>query len=98
MLTAQGPGGAPAGQAAFARWVTVEDRAGRRTTWRLVGPDEADARGGLLSVQAPLARALLGRAAGEEVELERPGGVQVLRVVEVRETRPEPVAPGPSGG
>jgi transcription elongation factor GreB len=79
---------APAGEAAFGRWVTVEDEAGARTTWRLVGPDEADARRGLLGVSAPLARALLGRRAGDEVEVERPGGARTLTVVAVGETAP----------
>jgi transcription elongation factor GreB len=83
VLTVHGPEGAPAGQAAFARWVTIEDQAGRRTTWRLVGPDEADARHGLLSALAPLGRALLGRRAGDEVELERPDGTRRLTVVTV---------------
>jgi transcription elongation factor GreB len=78
----------PPGEAAFGRWVTVEDEAGARATWRLVGPDEADARRGLLGVSAPLARALLGRRAGDEVEVERPDGSKVFTVVAVNETPP----------
>jgi transcription elongation factor GreB len=83
-LTVLSPDAAPAGRVAFGTWVTVEDDAGERATWRIVGPDEADARRGLLSVHAPVARALLGRAPGEEVEVERPGGPITLRVIEVR--------------
>jgi transcription elongation factor GreB len=83
VLTVLGPEGAPDGEVAFARWVTVEDEDGRRTTWRIVGPDEADPRRGLLSAHAPLAHALLGRQAGDEVELERPGGARRLTVVAV---------------
>ena len=83
VLTALGPEGAPEGEVAFARWVTVEDEEGRRTTWRIVGPDEADARRGLLSAHAPLARALLGRRAGDEVEVVRPDGARPLTVVAV---------------
>jgi transcription elongation factor GreB len=75
---------APDGEAAFGRWVTVEDDAGARTTWRLVGPDEADARHGLVGVSAPLARALLGRRAGDQIEVERPGGAKAFTVVAVR--------------
>jgi transcription elongation factor GreB len=82
--------GAPPGEAAFGRWVTVEDQAGARTTWRLVGPDEADARRGLLGVSAPLARALLGRRAGDEVEVERPGGSGSLTLVAVSDLPPAP--------
>ncbi len=88
VLTVHGPAGAPAGEAAFARWVTVEDQDGRRTTWRLVGPDEADARRGLLSAHAPLGRALLGCRAGDEVELPRPEGARRLTVVAVSEAAP----------
>ncbi len=79
---------APPGEAAFGRWVTVEDEAGARTTWRLVGPDEADARRGLLGVSAPLASALLGRRQGDEIEVERPGGARRVTVVAVSDARP----------
>lgn len=88
VLTVLGAEGAPAGEVAFGRWVTVAEADGRRATWRLVGPDEADARRGRLSVHAPLARALLGRRVGEEVEVERPGGVRALTVVEVSAAPP----------
>jgi transcription elongation factor GreB len=86
-LTVLSPDGAPEGRAAFGTWVTVEDEGGARTTWRIVGPDEADARQGLVSAASPVGRALLGRAAGDEVEVERPGGRAIFTVVEVRRTR-----------
>jgi transcription elongation factor GreB len=81
---------APLGEAAFGRWITVEDPAGTRSTWRLVGPEEADARRGLLGVSAPLARALLGRRSGDQVEVERPDGAQTLMVVAVGDLPPAP--------
>lgn len=87
-LTVLGPEAAPEGQAAFGTWVTVEEEDGRRATWRIVGPDESDARRGLVSVHAPLARALLGRRAGEVVEVQRPGGAVELEVIEVRRAPP----------
>ena len=83
-LTVLGPAAAPEGRAAFGTWVTVEDASGTRSTWRLVGSDEADARRGLVSVHAPLGRALLGREVGDEVEVDRPGGRVTLAVVEIR--------------
>jgi transcription elongation factor GreB len=86
---------APAGEAAFGRWVTVEDATGALTTWRLVGPDEADARRGLLGVSAPLARALLGRKAGDQVEVERPDGARSLTLVEVGNGPPSSAGPPP---
>lgn len=83
-LTVLGPDAAPEGRAGFGTWVTVEDAGGARASWRIVGPDEADARRGLVSAAAPLARALLGRAVGDEVEVERPGGRVALTIVAVR--------------
>lgn len=40
----------------FGAWVTREDEEGQETTYRLVGPDEADVKAGRLSVESPLAR------------------------------------------
>jgi transcription elongation factor GreB len=88
VLTVLSPAAAPEGKAGFGCWVTVEDEAGEVRTWRLVGPDEADARGGLLSVHSPVGSALLGSEAGDEVTAERPGGAAVLTVVAVRRTAP----------
>jgi transcription elongation factor GreB len=87
-LTVRGPECAPDGEVGFATWVTVEDEDGARAAWRLVGPDEADPRRGLVSVHSPVGRALLGRAAGDTVEVERPGGVREYTVVAVRRTPP----------
>jgi transcription elongation factor GreB len=87
-LTVLGPGSAPEGRAGFGCWVTVEDGEGRRSTWRLVGPDEADPRRGLVSVHSPVGRALLGREPGDSVEVERPGGRTEYDVVQVRRTPP----------
>jgi len=66
----------------------VEDAAGRRATWRLVGPDEVDPRRGLVSVHAPVARALLGLRTGDEAELPQPGGAREVTVVAVGRTAP----------
>ncbi len=88
VLTVLGPDAAPEGKVAFATWVTVEDAGGRRTTWRIVGPDESAPRRGLLGVDSPVARALLGREAGDAVEVVRPGGATELTVVAVRRTPP----------
>lgn len=83
-LTVLSPAAAADGKVAFGTWVTVEDEAGARTTWRIVGPDEADARRGLVSAAAPVARALLGREVGDEVEVILPGGRAAYTVVDVR--------------
>jgi transcription elongation GreA/GreB family factor len=63
---------APAGDAvAFGSRVTIA-RNGKRQSFRIVGEDEADPRGGLLSWRAPLAQAILGARVGDVVEMEKP--------------------------
>ena len=69
-------------------WVVVEDESAERC-YRLVGPDEADAAAGAISVEAPLGRALLGKREGDVVRVERPAGKLELTVVEVRWTSPD---------
>ena len=49
-------------------------------TWTIVGPTEADIGQGKLSSESPVAEALLGRAEGEEVAVETPGGTRRYRV------------------
>jgi transcription elongation factor GreB len=87
-LTVLGPDAAPDGEVAFATWVTVEDEAGHRSVWRLVGPDEADARRGLVSVHSPVGRALLGREVGDAVEVHRPDGLREYEIVAVSRVAP----------
>jgi transcription elongation factor GreB len=83
-LTVVEPRPHPSGRAYFGAWVTVEAGDGSEKVYRLVGPDEADAGRGLLSVDAPLGRALLGKAEGDSVRVERPAGKVEITVVEVR--------------
>jgi transcription elongation factor GreB len=87
-LTVLGPESAPEGKVGFGCWATVEDEAGARRTWRIVGPDEADPRRGLVSVHAPVAAALLGKEAGDVVEVERPGGTAEYEIVAVHRAAP----------
>ncbi len=58
----------------FGAWVTVEDEAGGRRRMRIVGPDEFDREPGYISMDAPLARALLGKRLDDEVIASLPGG------------------------
>jgi transcription elongation factor GreB len=82
-LTVVEPKPHPAGRAFFGAWVTVEGEDGTGRTYRLVGPDELDVAAGLISVEAPLGRALLGKREGDTVLVERPAGPIELEVVEV---------------
>lgn len=65
---------ADSGKIYFGAWITLEDEAGAESTWRIVGPDEFDLARRAISIDAPMARALLGRRVDDEVEVEAPGG------------------------
>jgi transcription elongation factor GreB len=71
------------GRAYFGAWVTVEDDEGAERRFRLVGPDELDVRAGLVSIDSPMGRALLGRAVGDEVSVQRPKGRARLAIVAI---------------
>jgi transcription elongation factor GreB len=70
-------------EARFGATVRVRDARGHARVVRIVGVDEADAARGLVAFTAPLARALLGRRAGDVVEVRAPGGEEALELVEV---------------
>jgi transcription elongation factor GreB len=81
----------PADGARFVRFgahVRVEDGSGARD-YRIVGVDEADPAQGRIAFVSPLARALLGCAAGAVVRLRTPGGEQELEIVAV-DYEPDP--------
>ncbi len=53
----------------FGAWVTLQEMGGETHTFRLVGPDEFDRGSGFISIDAPMARALLGRSVGDEISV-----------------------------
>ena len=66
---------------AFGRTAEVRDLAADKVhTWTIVGATEADVARGRLSAESPVAAALVGRAEGEEVEVQTPGGKRRYRV------------------
>lgn len=67
----------------FGAWVTLEDEEEEETTYRIVGPDEADVKAGRLSVESPLARALIGKEVGESIQFERPRGAIEYTITQV---------------
>lgn len=75
----------PAGteQVFFGAWITVEDEAGVKSHLRIVGPDEFDHAPEYISMDAPLARALLKRTPGDEVTLELPAGAKTYLLLAV---------------
>ncbi len=65
----------------FGRTAEVLDEAsGKLYTWTIVGSTEADLAQGKLSAQSPVGKALLGRSAGESVEVQTPRGTRTYRV------------------
>jgi transcription elongation factor GreB len=61
-------------QVFFGAWVTIEDEDGQEFTYRIVGPDESDSTKKLISSEAPMAKALLGKKEGDWVTVRRPKG------------------------
>ena len=69
----------------FGATVTVEDTdSGDRQTYCIVGEDEADIKSGLISVTAPVARAMIGREVGDTVRAKTPKGMRELEIVELK--------------
>jgi len=67
----------------FGAWVTLEDEDGRELRYRLVGPDEIDSEKGYISMDSPLAQALLRKRVDEEVLVSTPGGERRYWVLDV---------------
>lgn len=65
----------------FGGRVTLEDADGQEHLWRIVGPDEFDLRAGKLSMDSPLARAMLGKGLDDEIVVQSPSGKQIYYVV-----------------
>jgi transcription elongation factor GreB len=73
-LTVVRPDPAQAGRVFFGARVALEDDDGVASEYQIVGPDEFDVAAHRISVDSPLARALLGRSAGDAISVERPKG------------------------
>ncbi|MBI5204086.1 MAG: transcription elongation factor GreB [Nitrospirae bacterium] len=58
----------------FGAWVEIEDTGGNVQQYRIVGPDESDAEKNFISIDSPVAKALLRRTEGDEVVVSRPNG------------------------
>ncbi|MCW9088692.1 MAG: transcription elongation factor GreB [Gammaproteobacteria bacterium] len=76
-------------QVFFGAWVTLEDDNGKETLYRIVGPDEFDPAKGWISMDSPMARALLKKLIDDEVSVETPNGQVEYVVVDVRYSAPD---------
>ena len=72
----------------FGAWVTLEDDDGQEFRHRIVGPDEFDMAEGYISMDAPLARAMMRRSLDEEFAVELPGGARRYTIVGIRYDEP----------
>jgi transcription elongation factor GreA len=73
------------GRVVFGATVEMEDLEGGKTvTYQIVGDDEADIKLGKVSVNSPVARALIGKFAGDVAEVNTPGGVREYEVIDVK--------------
>ncbi len=72
------------GRCVFGATVEVEDGDGETAAWQIVGEDEADIKQGRISFSSPIARALIGRYAGDTVEVQTPGGTKRYEILDVR--------------
>ena len=73
------------GRVVFASTVTLQDlESDENVTYQIVGDDEADLKVSKISISSPIARALIGKYAGDEVEVQAPAGVRSYEIIEVK--------------
>jgi transcription elongation factor GreA len=73
------------GRVVFGATVDLEDEdSGAKVTYQIVGDDEADLKLGLISISSPIARALIGKEAGDVAEYDAPGGSKSYEIIDVR--------------
>lgn len=72
------------GRVVFASTVALEDLdSGEKVTYQIVGVDEADLKAAKVSITSPIARALIGKSAGDIVEVQAPSGIREYEILEV---------------
>ncbi len=73
------------GRCVFGATVELEDQdSGDGVTYQIVGEDEADIKSGKISYNSPLARAVIGKYAGDIAQVQAPGGVREYEIIDVR--------------
>ena len=73
------------GRCVFGATLDLEDQdSGLPVTYQIVGEDEADIKDGKISVNSPIARALIGKYAGDIAQVQAPGGLREYEVLDVR--------------
>ncbi len=73
------------GRCVFGATVDLEDQdSGAQVTYQIVGEDEADIKDSKISFNSPLARALIGKYAGDIAQVQAPGGLREYEILDVR--------------
>lgn len=72
------------GRCVFGATVDLEEQGGEPVTYQIVGEDEADIKAGRISISSPIARALIGKEAGDQVDVHTPGGIKKYEILDVR--------------
>lgn len=73
------------GRCVFGATVDLEDlESGETVTYQIVGDDEADLKDGKISISSPIARALIGKYAGDIAEVQAPGGLREYEILDVK--------------
>jgi transcription elongation factor GreA len=73
------------GRCVFGATVELEDlESGDKATYQIVGDDEADIKQGKISISSPIARALIGKSAGDVAEVMAPGGIREYEILDVK--------------
>ena len=67
----------------FGAWVELEDEDGNTFKYRIVGPDEINPENNYISIDSPMAKALIGKTEDDEVEVRRPNGTTTFYVISV---------------
>ena len=72
------------GRCVFGATVELEEKGKKATTYQIVGDDEADIKQGRISINSPIARALIGKESGDIVDVQTPGGLKRYEILDVR--------------
>lgn len=72
------------GRCVFGSTIDLEEVGGAAVTYQIVGDDEADIKLGKISISSPIARALIGKYAGDVAEVQAPGGVREYEIIDIR--------------
>ena len=71
------------GSVYFSAWVKLEDDDGNEIIYRIVGPDEFDVKRNFISMDSPVARALMKKSIDDEVVVKLPGGDKTFCIIDI---------------